>query len=329
MGAQLSRDLSSLHFIAETEARKKAGRCGRKEGGVSGLDFRDIFLRSSAQEAIMDHSFEEIRAAALDLLAGRERTTYELTQYQNFLIAVADALERRDGSFQDRVGQFGVAARYGSFGPRLSDADSNLFLEVFWSLFREGVISLGLNDSNREFPFFHVSAFGRKLIINPHAYFFHDVSSYEKQIKSEVPSIDDITLLYLKESMQSFRASCILASSVMLGVATEHTFLLLLERIDQNATHGPTFSSVNAQKTILQKVNKFKSILDQQMKGLPANIKEDIDTHFAGILSIIRNFRNQSGHPSGKILDREQAYVLLQLFIPYCKKMYQLMDHFG
>lgn len=277
----------------------------------------------------MDHSFEEIRAAALDLLAGRERTTYELTQYQNFLIAVADALERRDGSSQNRVGQFGVAAGYGSFGPRLSDSDSNLFLEVFWSLFREGVISLGLNDSNREFPFFHVSAFGRKLITDPHAYFFHDVSSYENQIKSEVPSIDDITLLYLKEAMQSFRANCILASSVMLGVATEHTFLLLMERIDQNTTHGPTFSSVNAQKTILQKVNKFKSILDQQMKGLPANIKEDIDTHFAGILSIIRTFRNQSGHPSGKILDREQAYVLLQLFIPYCKKMYQLMEYFG
>jgi len=89
----------------------------------------------------MDLSFEEMRTAALDLLAGRERTTYELTQYQNFLIAVADALDRRDGNSQNRVGQFGVAAGYGSFGPRLSDADRNLFLEVIWSLFREGVIS--------------------------------------------------------------------------------------------------------------------------------------------------------------------------------------------
>ena len=55
-------------------------------------------------------------------------------------------------------------------------------------------------------------------------------------------------------------------------------------------------------------------------------MKEDLDTNFSGILSIIRNFRNQSGHPSGKIIDREQAYILLQLFPPYCKKMYQLMD---
>jgi len=58
-------------------------------------------------------------------------------------------------------------------------------------------------------------------------------------------------------------------------------------------------------------------------------VKEDLDTNFSGILSIIRNFRNQSGHPSGKIIDREQAYILLQLFPPYCKKMYQLMDFYA
>ena len=33
----------------------------------------------------MDHSFEEIRAAALDLLAGREKGSYPLTQYQSLL----------------------------------------------------------------------------------------------------------------------------------------------------------------------------------------------------------------------------------------------------
>jgi len=38
---------------------------------------------------------------------------------------------------------------------------------------------------------------------------------------------------------------------------------------------------------------------------------------------------DQSGHPSGKIVDREQAYVLLQVFIPYGKEMHQLMLHFA
>jgi hypothetical protein len=64
------------------------------------------------------------------------------------------------------------------------------------------------------------------------------------------------------------------------------------------------------------------------IKSIPAEIREDLDTHFAGILSVIRTFRNQSGHPTGKIIDREQTFVLLQLVIPYSKKLYQLMVFF-
>lgn len=273
----------------------------------------------------MDHSFEEIRSAALDLLAGRERTSYELTQYQYLQTAVAEVFARREGQPQDR-GYHGQ----GVFGPAtLSSNDPELFLEVFWALFREGVITLGLNDSNREFPFFRVTAFGKRIAAHQQAYFFHDVSSYESLVRSEVPAIDEVTVLYLKEAMQSFRTGCVLASTVMLGVATEHTFLLLVERLEQNTAHAAKFASVGQQRTILHKVNKFKNILDQEMGTLPSEIKEDLDTRFAGILSIIRTFRNQAGHPTGKIIDREQAYVLLQLFIPYCKKMYQLMSHYS
>jgi hypothetical protein len=270
------------------------------------------------------HSFEEIRAVCLDLLAGRERGAYDLTQYQNLLIGVAQVLDRREGGTGGREYQGG-----GTFGPSLSADDRELFLEVFWALFREGIITLGLNDSNRQFPFFRVTQFGSRMISHGESYFFHDVSSYERLTRAEVPQIDDTTILYLKEAMQSFRAGCILAATVMLGVATEHTFLLLVERVEQNPIHSATFANVAGERTILQKVNKFKNILDQQHRNLPPEVKEDLDTNFAGILSIIRTFRNQSGHPTGRIIDREQAYVLLNLFIPYAKKMYQLMAHYS
>lgn len=269
-----------------------------------------------------DHSFEEVRAVALDLLAGRERGPFQLINYQNLMVAVGEVFTRRENPTQRPV----------SLNPnftQLSPNDSELFLEIFWSLFREGVITLGLNDSNRDFPHFRVTGFGRKIIEHQQAYFFHDVSSYERAITSEVPAIDSVTLLYLKEAMQSFKTGCVLASTVMLGVATEHTFLLLLGKIEQNQKYWPTFSRVSKERTILQKVNKFKDILDTQASNLTPEIKEDLDTHFAGILSIIRTFRNQAGHPTGKIIDREQAYVLMQLFIPYCKKMYQIMTHYA
>ena len=136
-------------------------------------------------------------------------------------------------------------------------------------------------------------------------------------------------MVYLKEAMQAFRVGCVLSSTVMLGVSTEHTFDLLIETINNNPTHASTFQAVSNQWGALRRVNAFKSILDTQINTLPRDIKEDLDTHFAGILSMIRNYRNQSGHPTGNIIDREQCYVLLQLFIPYGRKMYQLMQHYS
>ena len=263
----------------------------------------------------MDHSYEELRSATLDILAGRERASYDPSQYEHLKISVADVLKSRN------IGQRSVNAR-------LSPNDSELFLELFWDLFRQGIITLGYNDSNREFPFFRVTSFGKKLLSGEQPYFFHDLSSYEKVIKDEVPNIDDITLIYLKEAMQAFMSGCLLSSTVMLGVATEHSFLLLMETVDANTTHGPLFKGVSNERSILRKVNKFKKTLDQHNSLLPPNVKEDLDTNFSGILSMIRNFRNESGHPSGKIISREQVYVLLHLFVSCCMKMYQLRDVF-
>lgn len=208
--------------------------------------------------------------------------------------------------------------------PRLSEADAEAFLEVFWGLFREGIITLGLNDNNRECPFFRVSSFGGQLLTGGAAYFFHDVGSYTQVITEAVPNINQVTLTYLQEAMQAFRSGCLLSASVMLGVAAEHTFLLLLDDVNGSAHWKAAFAKVSEQRTILQKINKFKNVLDQRLGDLPAGVKEDLDTHFAGILAVVRNFRNESGHPTGRVISREQLYVLLHLFVAYCKKMYQL-----
>lgn len=274
------------------------------------------------EATLTNHSYEEIRGAALDLLAGREKGSYDTNQYGHLLIGVAEVFARRE-TLQPQHNQF-----VGGSNASLSNADKEIFLEVFWGPFREGVITLGMNDSNREFPFFRVSAFGQRILENRETYFFHDVSSYEGLIRKEVPQIDAVTVLYLKEAMQAFRAGAILASTVMLGVATEHTFLLLLEAATANAAWGTKLAKANSERMILSKVNRFKTVIDGNLADLTLPIREDMDTHFLGILSIIRNFRNQSGHPSGQIVSREQCYVLLQLFVPYAKKMYQLREFF-
>lgn len=152
----------------------------------------------------MDHSYEEIRAAALDVLAGRAKVPLgQPKAYSAFSTAVAEAFALREA---------GGAAGHGSRSPqRLSTADGDLFLEVFWELFRQGIITLGSNDANPTYPHFRLSRFGDQILQNQDTYFFHDVSSYATLLKKEVPAIDPVTMLYLKEALQAFRsglASC-------------------------------------------------------------------------------------------------------------------------
>ena len=266
----------------------------------------------------MSHSYEELRSVVLDILAKREEVYYDPTQYEHLSLGIGQVFARREGRTQR-----------GQMSYPLDASDKEAFLELFWDLFRQGIITLGLDDGNRNFPFFRPTKLGQQIAAGQGAYFFHDVSSYESAIRREVSKINDVTLLYLKEAMQAFRSGCMLSATVMLGVAVEHTFMLLLEVLESNAIHQKTFSSVFTERTLLQKVNKFRNLLDPMLKTLPHEIREDLDTHFAGILSVIRTFRNQSGHPTGRIIDREQTFVLLQLIIPYCKKQYQLMQFFA
>jgi hypothetical protein len=270
----------------------------------------------------MPHSYEELRSAAFDVLSGRTPTRFEPSQYQHLKIGVARALEER--GLQEARSHLPYPG-----DNALDSADANIFMELFWDLFRQGIISLGMNDANPEFPWFHVTSLGRHILAGENPYFIHDVSGFEARLRREIPKIDEVTLLYLKEALQDFRSGCVLSATVMLGVATEHTFLLLIEVIERNAEHADKFASVGKERTLLSKANRFRQTLDRNQGVLPREVKEDLDTNFAGILSIIRNFRNDSGHPSGKIIDREQAYVLLELFPAYARKMYQLMDFFS
>lgn len=266
----------------------------------------------------MDHSYEELRSVVLDIISGREKVDYPPDQFQHLVLGVAEVLERREGKVQ-----------FDRHQRRLSPPDSEFVREVFWDLFLQRIITLGINDSNREFPFFKMSSQGKRILANQNPYIFHDVSTYTKLIQTNVPSINATTLLYLQEAMQSYRSGCLLAATVMLGVASEHSFLLLIEAAEANATHGQHFVNASTQKTILQKFRKFRAALEQHVQSaLPSELKEDLDVQFDGILSVIRTFRNDAGHPSGKIMEREQVYVLLQMFIPYCKKLYGLIEFF-
>ena len=156
----------------------------------------------------MPHSYEEIRSVALDILSGREDVRLESSHYEGLRYAIAKVFDRREGRHSENF--------------RLDNRDNDIFLELFWDLFRQGIITLGSNDANREFPHFRVTQTGKNILESQSTYFFHDVSSYEKIISSEIPAINDAGRAARFHSGSASRHFC--ENSVALGVSLQSTW---------------------------------------------------------------------------------------------------------
>ena len=57
----------------------------------------------------------------------------------------------------------------------------------------------------------------------------YDPEGYLARLKKEIPAIDPVILRYLEESLSCLRMNCLLAASVMIGLAAEKATLLLVE----------------------------------------------------------------------------------------------------
>jgi len=265
----------------------------------------------------MARSYEEIRSILVDalLLPARERPE----QWISLGECAAMLLLRRDG----QVGPEPFPR------PRLEGVEAELLRDAFWDLFRQGFITLGLNDSNPTWPWFRLSHFGEETLRGEDPYRFTDAQSYLALVRSQVERLDQTTELYLREAVKAYYSGCLLSTAVMLGVATESRFLRLQEAAAASPRFGERFRGVQDERTILAKVTKFLNIVRGMLRDIPSEVREDIETNFGAIQAVIRTSRNEAGHPTGRPADRAQTYVLMQLFVPYAKKLEQLETFFG
>jgi hypothetical protein len=255
------------------------------------------------------HTYEEIRQVVVDILSKRERAGYELIQYVNLLMGVAAVLASREkAANQD-----------------LHPSDAELVRDVFWDLFRQGFITLGIDNANSTWPFFRLSQFGQRTIGTENPYRFHDTASYIAMVKDAVPDISPEAIAYLDEAVVCFYAGCLLASCVMLGVAAEAEFLRLVDCAAASKTYGARFTPVQKARFIRSKITKFQNALMPLHRNLPPEAVEDLESNFNTIQSVLRIARNEAGHPTGAAPpQREQVYVYLQLFTPFARQLMRL-----
>ena len=126
-----------------------------------------------------------------------------------------------------------------------------------WELVIEGIYTPGTSMQQPNLPFLRVTEYGQKCF-EAGELSGHDPDDYLQRLKAMCPSIDDTTLLYTGEALDTFRSGKHLATTVMIGVAAENMLLRLID-------------SVHTALDSTQKQTKFR----QETKGKKAKKQHD------------------------------------------------------
>ncbi len=246
----------------------------------------------------------------------------------NQAIGVIDAV----GNLRAEAEGLDHTRAFGSGRQILDRGDQSLILEVIWSLIVQGILVPGLDDANQSWPFLRLSEYGRRCVEEDHL-LPHDPDGFLQEFHQAVPDADPVIVDYLTESLQCFIHGLNRAAAVMLGGASEQAILLLVKGFANSfadATKRKRFESdIQKSQSIFRSFEHFEKQFALIKGCLPKNLTDNIDSLLRGIFDLIRNSRNDAGHPaSGTLVDRDVVYSHLRLFIPYCTRIYDLIGWF-
>ena len=210
-------------------------------------------------------------------------------------------------------------------------SDGGKVVEIIWDLLIQGILAPGQGGVYvQSSSFFHVTPYGRECLqageVIP-----QDPEGYMKRLAERIgPDLDEIVAKYVQESLLTFVMRRYLASSVMLGVASERCVDLLssqlISSLEPNGSGGVFKKKLKrAGRSVKQ---RFDTVREKLLEvNLPAELRDAIDIHLSGIFTLVRYSRNDAGHPTGRTVDRETVNANLQLFPGYCERVYGLLRH--
>jgi hypothetical protein len=241
----------------------------------------------------------------------------------------------RNGLVADPKDNDDLTPRY-----KLNTKYSTWVEEIFWDLIIEGVLRPSRGDgANSGLSYYHVSEYGNTVLssqpIQP-----YDPDGYLITRIRTIQGLDSVILTYLEESLKAFRIHCLLSSTITLGAGSEKALLVLIEATANSFTDEnkkQAFSKATENKMIKTQYDEFHKILQNEIIPALKNAKKSGDTNakdvlenledfLSGVFSIIRKHRNEAGHPTGNVIEREHLYALLTVFPSYLEKVYTLID---
>lgn len=215
-------------------------------------------------------------------------------------------------------------------GDMLPAEDIDKVKVIMWQLIILGVLVPGVQGyADNSWPHFSITEYG-KTYLETEGNAPYDPDGYLSDVKSDSPNVDDVVLLYLTEGLQCFMKSNYIASVVMVGVATEKAILNLIDALASAMSDGSkatTFRRKIQNSMIKKQFEELTKHLYPLKSQLPTELSRDLETYMDGIFNIVRSYRNEAGHPTGRYIPREIAYSNLQLFRHFSKRVHSLIEY--
>ena len=203
--------------------------------------------------------------------------------------------------------------------------------EVLWEFTFQRIISPGTHGSNLHLPFFHITDYGKK-VIEEEEFQPHDPTGYLERFRRDIPDCDSTVTTYLAESLNCFINSNLISSVVMLGVASERTFLLLCESLHDaiaDSNEQSKFEKILKRNAIKPKMDAVLDKINTIQSQTPRPLPDNVNVMLIAIFDFIRIQRNDLGHPreNPPKTSREEALVNLRIFPTYYKMVNQVIDY--
>lgn len=208
------------------------------------------------------------------------------------------------------------------------ELDRRQMMEVLWQLLSQGLVFVHYEELPPYALSWILSERGRRVVETEADYEPDDPEGYLKTLRIRIPDLDELVLLYAREALLAYEARCYLASTVMLGVASERAFQLLGESFARwlPGAEAENFRKAfdNPRNNYITKFGEFRKRIEPKKGDIPQEFADNMALNLDSILDLLRINRNEAGHPTGRRVDRDEAYINLQMFARYLQKLYAL-----
>ncbi len=214
----------------------------------------------------------------------------------------------------------------------IPNIDSRKIMAAIWSLISQGLAFIDYSQPAPENWNLYLTDSGKAAVqdsdINP-----NDSGKYLENLTDRIPQIANLVMQYAREAVITYNSRCYLASAVMLGVASEAAFLNMAESFLKwipNEKERSNFTNIieNKKQNYINKFLEFRKRVQTYKSEIPDELTDNMSLTMDSILDLLRIYRNESGHPTGRNISREDAFINLQMFARYLEKIYKLKSFF-